>query len=191
MAWPAEKRLQTRRRILESAAQLFTSKGFDQVSIGDVMENAGLTHGGFYAHFDSKEALYAEAIQTASRMSVAYKMPDNSESDLALLSHLVEAYLDMDHLKPEHPSCPLAFLATDVANKNDCVRDSYTKVYKRFVLYMDKLMSNPSYSDQALVLSALMVGGVALAGSLSDEKTAERLLKACRETGLKMIFTDE
>ncbi|MDG6772859.1 TetR/AcrR family transcriptional regulator [Thiomicrorhabdus sp. ZW0627] len=191
MAWPAEKRQETRQRILESAAQLFTRKGFDQVSIGDVMKNADLTHGGFYSHFDSKEALYAESLQTASRKSFSYKLPESSDNDLDLMSQLLEAYLDMDHLKPEHPSCPLAFLATDVANKNEAVRDSYTKVYKRFVLYMDKLMANSSYSDKAFALSALMVGGVALARSFSDEKMAERLLEACREAGLKMITSTE
>ena len=63
MPYSAEHKLQTRQRILESARRLFNSKGFAQVSIGEVMENAGLTHGGFYRHFKDKDELYAEAVR--------------------------------------------------------------------------------------------------------------------------------
>ena len=63
MPYSAEHKLQTRQRILESARRLFNSKGFAQVSIGEIMENAGLTHGGFYRHFKDKDELYAEAVR--------------------------------------------------------------------------------------------------------------------------------
>ena len=63
MPYSARHKQDTRQRILESARRLFNSKGFAEVSIGEIMENAGLTHGGFYRHFNDKSELYAEAVQ--------------------------------------------------------------------------------------------------------------------------------
>lgn len=180
MAWPAQRKSETRQRILQSAAELFNRHGFDQVSIGDVMENAQLTHGGFYAHFDSKHALYAEAIKVAGKTSLLSRIPSEAISDTELLSYLVNAYLSKEHLEPNQPSCPLAFLATDIAHQKSEVQESYTKLYKGLVNYMNRLMSEPVNSDKSLAISALMIGGVALARVLQDEDLVDRLLSACQ-----------
>jgi len=183
MAWPKQKRQETKQRILESAAELFTQRGFDGVSITDVMQHAQLTHGGFYSHFVSKQVLYAEAIQVAARKSIFYKMPDMQSQpmkDQDLLLHLLEAYLSNGHLSPEHPSCPLAFLVSDVAHQNKEVRESYTKIFKQLIGLMSKLMGKERGSDKALAMTAMMIGGLAIANTLSDSTMTDRLLNACR-----------
>lgn len=184
MAWPKQKKQETKQRILESAADLFTRRGFDDVSITDVMQHAKLTHGGFYTHFTSKQALYAEAIQVAARKSIFYKMPNEQHQPMnndALLLHLLEAYLSHEHLLSEHPSCPLAFLVTDVSHQKAEVRESYTKIYKQLTGLLNKLMDEDRGSDKALAMSAMMIGGLAIANTLSDSTMTDRLLNACRK----------
>ncbi|QKI89249.1 TetR/AcrR family transcriptional regulator [Thiomicrorhabdus xiamenensis] len=187
MAWPEKRKANTRNQILECAAQLFSEKGFDRVSIDDVMRNAGLTRGGFYSHFQSKDALYAEAIKMAAQRSVAARLPEASMTDAEKLHFLLDQYLDVSHLSTDEPSCPLAFMATDVAHRNDEVRDVYTKVYKRLVIFIAKLMGESADSDRVLALTAMMIGGVAVANSLQDEKMVTKLLAACRKFGDELI----
>ncbi|MBO1924978.1 TetR/AcrR family transcriptional regulator [Thiomicrorhabdus sp. 6S3-12] len=187
MAWPQMQKANTRKQILECAAQLFSEKGFDRVSIDDVMRNAGLTRGGFYAHFHSKEALYAEAIKMAAQRSVAAKLPEASLTDTEKLHFLLSKYLNVMHLSADEPSCPLAFMATDVAHQNDEVRDVYTRIYKRLVVFIAKLMGESADSDRVLALTAMMIGGVAVANSLQDEKMVTKLLAACRKFGDELI----
>lgn len=187
MAWPEKQKANTRKQILECAAQLFSEKGFDRVSIDDVMRNAGLTRGGFYAHFQSKEALYAEAIKMAAQRSVAAKLPEASLTDSEKLRFLLSRYLDVTHLSVEEPSCPLAFMAADVAHQNHEVRDVYTRVYKRLVIFIAKLMGESADSDRVLALTATMIGGVAVANSLQDQKMVTKLLAACRNLGEELI----
>lgn len=187
MGWSADKKQQTRQRIVECAAQLFTSKGFDKVSIDEIMQTAQLTRGGFYAHFSSKEALYAEAIATAASLSVAARFPNDVLNDQERLSQLVSNYLNESHLHDEQPSCPLAFLTTDVAHQNDQVRDAYTSVYKRLAIYIGQLMEEPPRSDKVLSLTAMMIGGVAVANSLNDARIRIKLLESCERTAIALI----
>ncbi|WP_319557867.1 TetR/AcrR family transcriptional regulator [Thiomicrorhabdus sp.] len=181
------KKQQTRQKIVESAAQLFTAHGFDKVSIDDIMHNAQLTRGGFYAHFSSKEALYSEAITSAASLSFAARIPAAELSDQERLLLLLKSYLSENHLSDTNPSCPLAFLATDVAHQNDEVRDAYTTVYKRLAIYIARLMAESPNSDRVLALSAMMIGGVAVARSLNDERTRVKLLTACEKTAQELI----
>ncbi|MBF6057091.1 TetR/AcrR family transcriptional regulator [Thiomicrorhabdus sp. HH1] len=187
MAKSPNKKQQTRQKIVESAAQLFTAHGFDKVSIDDIMHNAQLTRGGFYAHFSSKEALYSEAITSAASLSFAARIPAAELSDQERLLLLLKSYLSENHLSDTNPACPLAFLATDVAHQNDEVRDAYTTVYKRLAIYIARLMAESPNSDRVLALSAMMIGGVAVARSLNDEWTRVKLLTACEKTAQELI----
>jgi TetR/AcrR family transcriptional repressor of nem operon len=151
------------------------------------MKHAGLTHGAFYAHFDSKQALYAEAITVAAKESALAKFAakDQLEGETELLRHLLRGYLDIGHVRQEQAPCPLAFLATDVANREADVRQAYTRVYKRLVALLNKQMpeSTVPRRSRALALSALMIGGVAISRALNDERTVRSLLEACKTIG--------
>lgn len=189
MPWTRERKEQTRRKILESAVRLFSSRGFDNVSIGDVMQGADMTHGAFYAHFSSKQALYAEAILSAARASTAAKLVQERSEAQRLIEQLMAAYLDPGHVRQEQPPCPLAFLATDVANREEGVRSAYTQVFRRLVALLNKELpvDTPSRRNRALALAAMMIGGVAVSRALDDDAVVDSLLKACRELGGELI----
>jgi TetR/AcrR family transcriptional repressor of nem operon len=185
MPWPREQKQRSRERILKSAFSLFATRGYDSVTIADVMREAEMTHGAFYNHFGSKQELYAEAITAGARESGAAKMAAVSDSGVVGLAQLLEAYLDESHARDAQSPCPLAFLATDVANREEEVRRAYTQVFKRLVRLIDQgLLPSPGSSrSQALAIAAMMVGGVAVARALDDSKTASALLKACNAVG--------
>ncbi len=189
MPWPTERKKQTRKQILDSAVQLFTARGFNNVTVGDVMKNACLTHGGFYSYFSSKQELYAEAISIAARDSALAKFPTEGKSALPLLSQILSGYLDITHVKQEQSACPLAFLATDVANQEMIVRDTYTKVYKHLVALINKSLpvDIPNRRSRALALTGLMIGGVAVSRALNDERAVNSLLEACKAFAEEII----
>lgn len=191
MTWPKDKKQKSRKIIIQSAVKLFSSRGFERVSINDVMKNAKLTHGGFYSHFNSKQELYAEAVLEAAQKSIVTKFPKTDEVNEPLLSQLLSNYLDISHVRQEQEPCPLAFLVTDVSNGEDRVRAAYTKVYKRLVAYINKVLpiEISSRREKALSLTAIMIGGVAISRALNDEKTAKSLLKACQKSVNEMIST--
>ena len=181
MPWPKEQKQRSRERILKSAFSLFAARGFDNVTIADVMREAQMTHGAFYSHFGSKQELYAEAITNGARESAAARMAQQG----AELSQLLASYLSETHVHETMSPCPLAFLATDVANREKEVRSAYTDVFKRLVGLIDKGLSPSSDASrrQALAIAAMMIGGVAVARALDDRQTASALLMACQDVG--------
>jgi TetR/AcrR family transcriptional repressor of nem operon len=192
MAWPSEQKSRTRERILASAVRLFSQHGFDGVSIGAVMRDARLTHGGFYTHFPSKQALYAEAVTAAARASALNKILPATPGRAIDLYRLLDGYLDMAHVRQELPPCPLAFLATDVANREAQVRSAYTRVFRRLVRFIARaLPGDPGRRKaRAQATAAMMIGGVALARALDDPREAESLLAACRHHGRRLLGGD-
>lgn len=189
MPWPSEQKARSRERILQSAFALFAARGYDNVTISDVMREAQLTHGGFYSHFRSKQELYAEAIGAGARVSALAKMQHSPAAGHERLAHMLRVYLNEAHVRQEHSPCPLAFLATDVANGEVEVRGAYTQVFKRLVDLIDRELpgDTPARHDRALAVSALMIGGVAVARALDDERTGKALLNACREMGEALL----
>lgn len=192
MPWPSEQKQKSRERIVNSAVKLFTAHGYDNVTIGDVMKSAELTHGGFYSHFRSKQELYAEAIVAGARAGGTARMTEEVLAEEELLTSLLSSYLNLAHVHQEVAPCPLAFLATDVANREAEVRSAYTRVFKLLVARIKREMpgKTPSRGDRALALSAMMIGGVAVARALDDERTINALLKACNKMGDALIHSE-
>lgn len=182
MAWPEDQKLQTRRRILDSAARLFAVQGFDAVNIDMLMADAGLTRGAFYHHFRTKAELLDEAIGHAAQCGGARfdAMGD------AALGALVQAYLRPEHVSGQVLRCPLAFMATDMAHQDRAVRNSYTRSFSRFIERIQQASASGTRA-QALQMAVMLIGGVALARSLEDEGLVEELLAACRAGGLALI----
>ena len=185
MPWPKEQKQRSRERILKSAFSLFAARGYDNVTIADVMREAQMTHGAFYSHFNSKQELYAEAITNGARESGAAKLAAVNEMGDAGLEQLLKVYLSESHAHDAETPCPLAFLTTDVANREEEVRGAYTRVFKRLVRLINRGLPDASEAsrDQALAIAALMVGGVAIARALDDRDTSSALLRACQDVG--------
>ncbi len=182
MAWKEQHKHNTRQKILRSAAKLFTKQGFDYVGINDVMKDAGLTRGAFYAHFNSKSELYAEAIIAAAIQTGDQLNPDNPKAPS--LDQLVQFYLSMEHRQGKHFRCPLAFLATDITQRDDQVRDAYTSVFKGFLKHLTAhLQRRNGDIDRARIMqvAVMMIGGLAVSRALNDDELAKNLLTSCHK----------
>lgn len=182
MPYSKEHKEKTKNRILESAFTLFTAKGFDGVTVDELMKNCNLTRGAFYAHFSSKAALYRESLQfAASNTQLAQLKPDDI-SDKAWLKLLLDGYLSIEHVNGDKP-CPLAFLATDIITRDSETKLAYARAYaginKRIIDYA-KSYTNCD-EDKVLALTAMMIGAVAISRTINNPPTARKLLASCRK----------
>ncbi len=181
---------QSKKKILASAFDLFTKNGFDNVSIDQIMKNAGLTRGAFYAHFSSKKSLYKESISYSTLTSSLLKPKDNKLSDKQWLEQLLQEYLSPKHVKGVSTTrCPLAFLTTDIALRDATIRSTYSDIYKGM---NNRLLDHTkSYSDcdaeKMLAITAMIIGGVAIGRALNDEELAQKLLASCYTTANELL----
>lgn len=168
-----QQKAETRQRILAEAGKLFRRNGVDAVGVDTVMRAAGLTHGGFYAHFRSKEALVAEVCGTllersADRWEAIGDHPDG-------LGQIVGGYLDPARLTGGH-ACPLATIGPDVSRREDA-RGSMGGALRRMIAVLTRLLPG---RRQALVSLSTMVGAVVLSRLADDPALAEEILAAAK-----------
>jgi TetR/AcrR family transcriptional regulator, transcriptional repressor for nem operon len=179
MPYSATHKLQTRQRILESARRLFNSKGFDAVSIGEIMENAGLTHGGFYRHFKDKDELYAEAVRwfLCEEAPKPWRRPRrNGHKPRA--ERIVDSYFSLDHFDDSESCCPLIGLPSDVARSGDGVKTAYQDVMEKLLVLLQADMAGPRARERALAVVALCVGGLVAARGVANPGLARDLRQA-------------
>ena len=189
MRYPKGHKAETRRRILDAASRMFRERGYEGVGVDAIMNEAGLTAGGFYAHFDSKEALLAEAMATALEGGEALsyaKSRDVAGADA--IRALINGYLSRQHRDHAAEGCPLPALTPDVARAGDHTRESYEQQLQKYVNEIETLLpEGPSPArDRALALVAQCVGGMMLSRAVKDEKLSNRILKACRQAAMKV-----
>jgi len=191
MPYSKEHKQKSRGRILDSAARLFILQGFDDTSIDDIMAEADMTRGAFYAHFSNKSELYAQAILFAAANSMfnAPKPEEMSEKDF--LRQILQGYLSMAHLSREMP-CPMAFLVTDVVNRDPLVRNTYTRIYKGMnkVFTKNAAAFSNCTQDTILAITAMMIGGVAVGRALDDKTTSQRLLRSCQRVAQALLESE-
>jgi len=183
MPWTAEHKAETRERILEAAAAAFRAGGVDAVGVGDVMSRAGLTHGGFYAHFSSKEELVAEAMRFASGQTTR-KFDRTAESGGAdALRAVIDGYLDGAHVAHPERGCVVAALGPEAARAPRAIRQSLGQSIRARLDRLRRLfpssLSKRARDQKAAGAFACMVGGLILARGLEHDE-AERLLPDCR-----------
>jgi TetR/AcrR family transcriptional repressor of nem operon len=174
----------TRARIIETAARAFRERGVEPVGIAEVMHEAGLTHGGFYAHFPSKEALVAEAAvlgMAESRQEfVSAAVEANTEAPVA---EIIRRYVSRYHRDHPAEGCALPAMTSDVAREPDSVRHAFTTGLDEFIGLLTEYMPGATPEEQrdaALVLAAGMAGAVALSRAVDDSTLSDRLLLAAR-----------
>jgi AcrR family transcriptional regulator len=188
MPYPKDHKARTRARIVEAARVLFNRHGFDRVTIDQVMAEAGLTRGGFYAHFTGKEQLFAEAVASflngrgAEWRREAGVEPDRREVEMA--RRMVDAYLSRKHLEDLDGQCPLIALPSDTARIGPEVRDSYQDLLRAMVGLFEANLGpeRASARQEALAMAALCVGGMVLARTLTDSPLAEEVREAAHAT---------
>jgi TetR/AcrR family transcriptional repressor of nem operon len=182
MPWPSDHKRETRERIVEAAAAAFRERGVAAVGVGEVMKRAGLTHGGFYAHFASKDELLAEALASASAGSLV-ALDGLSRGASSDLSAAIDAYLSPEHLAHPERGCAIAALGPELARGAPGVRQTLAAALRKRLEHLASLMSPRLAADarrrRAAAALACMVGGMVVARGL---KPAERatFLGDCR-----------
>jgi AcrR family transcriptional regulator len=189
MPYNADHKQQTRARIVETAVRLFNRKGFSAVTIGEIMTAAGLTHGGFYRHFRSKEELYAETVRYFLHKEVPARWQKGlsrlCEANQPFAKSIVDAYLSRDHLEDVDGSCPLIGLPSDVARSAGAVKAAYREVAKAMAGVFESNLEGGHSCDQALVYVALCVGSMVLGRAVDDEVLADQFSDAAKQHILK------
>jgi TetR/AcrR family transcriptional regulator, transcriptional repressor for nem operon len=181
MRTTVEHKAETRERILKSALALFRQHGIDAVGIDAIMHDSGLTHGGFYAHFASKEALVAEASAASLARAAARWERISQESDRAeALSRIVDSYLDPAHVAAAEQGCVLTTLGPEVSRRNE-LRPAITGSIRRMIGALARCLPGRSRSRAIAALSS-MVGAVVLARLADDPELAAEFLSVARST---------
>lgn len=180
MRYPAGHKEAVRKRIVAAAASSLRQRGLSAVSIPELMRSIGLTHGGFYAHFESRDDLVAAAVEEAGAQNAREVFGD----DVALADAL-RTYLSQEHVAHPEIGCVVAALGSDGARQARPVRRAFANVARGLLRVVDRKLHPSSRgprepNDEALRLTSTMVGAVVLARLADDPELAERLLTAAR-----------
>ncbi|MDR5907585.1 TetR/AcrR family transcriptional regulator [Franzmannia qiaohouensis] len=203
MPYSTNHKAKSRERILKSAIELFSRKGFEKASIGQIMKLAKMTHGAFYAHFSSKEALYHASVRETLESSRAARLVKGPLS----VKHLTELVANCWNLQELERKCkpgPETVLFNEIGNENAEVRTLFEASYLRMKKMLEtrlialsrlkKLPFEPDrevVADKARVILASLVGAVAIAKSLPGEQERQNLLNAAQRNILQMLGVDE
>ncbi|MCP3713609.1 TetR/AcrR family transcriptional regulator [Paraburkholderia sp. CNPSo 3274] len=175
----------THERIVEVGARAIRRCGYDGIGIADIMKEAGLTHGGFYAHFASREAMLAELADRAGAEAIAtflhFTAAVPAEQSLQALLH---AYLSKEHVKNPEVGCPIAALGTEMPRQAPVVRRAITRRIKEMIDMVSRQSADwgqPGAHMRALATAATMIGAVVLARAVDEEPLSRSLLEAALE----------
>lgn len=178
-----EEASETRKRIVETAAREFREKGVVGAGIADIMSAAGLTPGGFYRHFESKDHLVAEACDVASATlygtleSFVRKPPREARREIA------ERYLSVAHRDNMSIGCPFAALGGDMARADSRTRQVATDGFLRLVGLIEAQLGGTEASKRgkSLAAASAMIGALMMSRVVDNEALSEEILEAARD----------
>ena len=172
----------THERIVEAAARAIRRSGYDGTGVAEIMKKVGLTHGGFYAHFDSRDAMLAEAADRAGAESVAtLTRAAAAAPPRQALRTMIRAYLSKEHVENAETGCPVAALGSETPRQASKVRRAATRRTREMIDLVARHspdQGRPDAYEQALVTVATMVGAVVLARAVDDPRLSAALRKA-------------
>ena len=181
-AAPSRKEL-THDRIVDVAARVIRRAGYHKVGVADVMKEAGLTHGGFYAHFASRDALLVEAMARAGRDSgavIAARLAQRRAQGVGPFAALIESYLSDEHMAGAEHGCMVAALASEMPRLDEEVADAARVGVLRLIDLVRHVLPSDVDGGQAPVIASSMVGALQLARVLGG-KAGRALLAASRQ----------
>jgi TetR/AcrR family transcriptional repressor of nem operon len=176
-----EQAAKHRERILDVAAKMFRERGFDGIGVADLMQQAGFTHGGFYGHFASKEALMAQACARAFAEKVALWHEERELDVDRPLASAATYYLTAAHRDDPGTGCPMATLASDVARQAPSIRRAFTEGLRQLVELLTAKLPGSSQAGKrrsALAAWATLVGALMLARAVDDPELSDEILHA-------------
>jgi TetR/AcrR family transcriptional regulator, transcriptional repressor for nem operon len=178
MRYPAAETAEKHERILQEASRLFRERGFSGVSVAEIMKATGLTHGPFYNHFASKEALMAESLELAMRASFEDlgAVPNTAQGK----AEYIQRYLSTHHRDTPGKGCSMASLAAEVC-REPAVRAPFTRqlnaLIDRMAMHLPWRSKRDARGD-SIRATATMVGALILARAVDDDAFSEEILKA-------------
>ena len=189
---PVQDRKQlTHDRIVDVASHAIRRAGYHGVGVADIMKEAGLTHGGFYAHFASKDALLAEAVSRAGTDAydqLSVRMAQHRTRGDSAFSALVKAYLGSAHAQGAESGCPIAALVSEMPRQSDEARAAFLQRVEGFVRKIQQTLPAPARRDTAALVASTLVGTLQLARSYgADTPEGRRLLRQAQHNLIDQI----
>jgi TetR/AcrR family transcriptional repressor of nem operon len=165
-------------RIVKTASRRMRRDGIDSVSVAELMNEAGLTHGGFYRHFDSRDDLVAEAVDAAlAEGSERIQAAAQLSGPEAALAAIIDGYLSPLHRDKPETGCAVAALPTDIARADPRARTAYSHQVRRYLELLAEL--NPRCEpDEAHLVVAALVGALVLARAVDDRGLSDEILES-------------
>ncbi len=203
MPCPAARKEKSKNLILNAAIDLFSRHGFEKVSIGQIMKEVKMTHGAFYAHFESKEALYQASFLETLKRSRAARLVKGPLS-IKHLTSLVTNYWNLSELDSKSKPGPETILFNEIGNSNSSIKHLFEESYDRLrkmieirIAALIKLKQLPFKPDRELIsdksraILASLVGAVAVAKNLSGEEERRHILESTQKQILSMLGVAE
>ncbi|TGL61696.1 TetR/AcrR family transcriptional regulator [Leptospira sarikeiensis] len=189
MGHSQSNKIENHDKIVRIAANRFRELGVNGVGVDGLMKEAGLTHGGFYRHFSSKDELIAEAIERALEDGGAKVLDSVSKGEKITLESLIQAYLSRIHRDRLESSCAVTTLATDVIRSNEKARSAYTRQVGRYLDLLNQLISGNEEEVRKKAISTLstLVGALSMARAVNDKKLSREILRSATEDLLERL----
>jgi TetR/AcrR family transcriptional regulator, transcriptional repressor for nem operon len=172
MRYPVEETAAKHERIVKEASRLFRERGFENVSVGEVMKAAGLTHGAFYAHFASKEELQAAAVAYGQKVSLGRLQRSKKKRRKGSFT---DRYLSRWHRDNPGDGCTMAALAEEVARSTPELKTAFEQGLENM------LSAEGGDRKEAIFRAAAMIGGVVLARAVQDPRLSDEILESVRQ----------
>jgi TetR/AcrR family transcriptional repressor of nem operon len=197
--YASDQKERTRAKILKAAGKVFRRHGYHAAGLDKVMEEAGLTAGAFYAHFDSKQELLAEALKHAAVEVRGVREPGlEGLSGEEWFDAFLSRYLSLSHRRQIEDGCPMPALVSEVSRADESVKQSFETIVRELV---GKLASHArddgcavdsaSANERALAAISMCVGGLAMARAVQDEGLADQIIESCRKLAQGILQTAE
>ncbi|WP_398464061.1 TetR/AcrR family transcriptional regulator [Tardiphaga sp.] len=188
MRYSKEHKAETHARIVKKASVRLRERGAHGIGVADLMKEAGLTHGGFYAHFDSREALVVEAFDYAMDRSMTRRR--QQIADLApeqRLAHLVDTYLSPQHRDNPGHGCAMPALGAEIARESPKTRRAFAaKLDDMIEMMAEQYSGDPAAArKQAIAALATMMGGILMSRIAGSGEVSDEFLKVGRDTVLE------
>lgn len=197
MPYTPKHKAKTRARIVQSALRLFVRHGFETVSIDAIMADAGLTRGGFYNHFATKEELYGEAMDSFGKAGPARRhieaARESGADPEALAAAIVSAYLSREHLEGAEGHCPLMALPSDSARAGDGVKRAYRQLLENLIELVENGIAaeDRDRRSRTLAIVTLCAGGMALARAVDDAELSDEIRAAAKLAAFQLGGFDD
>lgn len=188
-----QQAIENRNRVLHLAARRFRERGLDGVGVADLMRDAGLTHGGFYKQFNSRESLAAEACAAAIAENLAGYQELARQDPKNVLAHVISAAISDLHRDSPGEGCLLAAAGADISRANATVREMVTDGVRKIVDFLAGLMPGRSRKQtrrRAIAAYATVVGSLVVARAVNDPAFATEILTAARESLLDSLGSE-